>query len=153
MSNFLYDNARALLLKGDIDWENDDIRCWLVRTRISPETDYYNAAASDVYATAISTTTGGVVAGGANGQSLTWSSTPIKVTSDGAADADDVTFTSVGAGLIVRAYVLFKYTGSLATSPLILFVDQATGLTGGLTANGGNIILAWDDGTNKIFRP
>jgi hypothetical protein len=151
MSNFLYDGARARFLKADIDWEADDIRCWLVRTNQGAETNYYTALASHEFATSISSTTAGVVAGGTNGQSLTWSSTPTKVTTLGAADADDVTFTSVGAGLIVRAYVLFKYTGSLATSPLILYVDSATGLP--ITANGGNIILAWDDGDNKIFRP
>jgi hypothetical protein len=153
MSNFLYDKARKRLLEASINWTTDDIRAWLVRTNQGAETNYYTPAADHEFATSISSTTAGIVAGGANGQSLTWSSTPIKVTDDGAADADDVTFASVGAGLIVRAYVLFKYTGSLATSPLILFVDQATGLTSGLTANGGNIILAWDDGTNKIFRP
>ena len=151
MSNFLYDGARARLLKADIDWEADDIRAWLVRTNQMAQTNYYTPDPAHEFAVSISGTTAGVVAGGANGLSLTWVSTPTKVTALGAADADDVTFTSVGAGLIVRAYVLFKYTGSLATSPLILFVDQATGLS--ITANGGNIILAWDDGDNKIFRP
>jgi len=147
MSNYLYDGARKRLLEASINWTTDDIRVWLVRTNQGVETDYYTPATTHEYATSVSSTTAGVVAGGTNGLALTGEAT----TALGAADANDATFTSVGAGLIIRAYVIFKYTGDLATSPLILFVDTATGLP--ITANGGNIILAWDDGDNKIFRP
>jgi hypothetical protein len=153
MSNFLYDNARKLLLEGSINWAVDDIRAWLIRTNYGVETTFYTAATTDVYASTISSISNVVIAGGANGQALAGEYVTSTGTNPpaGSADADDVTFTSVGAGLIVRAYVLFKYTGNLATSPLILYVDSATGLP--ITANGGNIILAWDDGDNKIFRP
>jgi hypothetical protein len=32
MANFIYDNARKMMLDGALDWVNDDIRCWLVNT-------------------------------------------------------------------------------------------------------------------------
>lgn len=64
-------------------------------------------------------------------------------------DADDITFTAV-TGDPSEAIVLYKDTGVEATSSLIAFIDTATGLP--ITPNGGNIQVAWDNGTNKIFR-
>ena len=69
--------------------------------------------------------------------------------SGGAADANDVTFTSV-TGASIEAIVLYKDTGTDSTSPLIAFIDTATGLP--ITPNGGDIIVTWDNGANKIFK-
>jgi hypothetical protein len=56
------------------------------------------------------------------------------------------------SGNAVGAFVIFKLVAAdLAQSPLLLYIDQATGLP--ITPNSGDIILAWDNGTNKIFRP
>ena len=43
-----------------------------------------------------------------------------------------------------------KDTGTSGTSPLIAIFDVATGLP--VTPNGGDISLAFDDGSDKIFR-
>ena len=72
-----------------------------------------------------------------------------KATTGGAADANDVTFTSV-TGASIDAIVLYKDTGTDSTSPLIAFIDTATGLP--ITPNGGDIIVTWDNGANKIFK-
>lgn len=69
-------------------------------------------------------------------------------TSDGAADADDVTFSSV-SGSNVFYIVGFNNTGTDATASLIFYIDTATGLT--LTPNGGDINLTFDSGSIGIF--
>jgi len=60
-----------------------------------------------------------------------------------------MTFTSV-TGASIEAIVLYKDTGTDSTSPLIAFIDTATGLP--ITPNGGDIIVTWDNGPNKIFK-
>ena len=72
-----------------------------------------------------------------------------KATTGGAADAADCTFTSV-TGASIEAIIIYADTGVEATSPLIAFIDTATGLP--ITPNGGDIIVTWDNGTNKIFK-
>lgn len=71
-----------------------------------------------------------------------------KSTTDGVFDADDVTFTSV-TGDPSEALVIYKDTGAAATSPLIAYIDTATGLP--ITPGGGDIQVVWDNGANKIF--
>ena len=46
--------------------------------------------------------------------------------------------------------MIYVDTGTEATSPLIAYIDTATGLP--ITPNGGDIIVTWDNGTNKIFK-
>ena len=46
--------------------------------------------------------------------------------------------------------IIYKDTGTEATSPLIAMIDTATGLP--ITPNGGDIIVTWDNGVNKIFK-
>ena len=135
MANTLYDNARKLFLEGGLDWLSDDFRVVLVDTGV-----YAPNFSSNVYLTAIDSgaariSTSGVLTG--------------KTTDGGAADANPVTFTSV-TGASVEAIVIYKDTGVDATSPLIAYIDTATGLP--ITPNGGDIIVTWDDGVNKIFR-
>jgi hypothetical protein len=73
-----------------------------------------------------------------------------KTITDGVFDAADPTWTAV-SGAAVVAYVLYKDTGVAATSPLIGYFDTAaSGLP--VTPNGGNISIAFDSGTNRIFK-
>ena len=72
-----------------------------------------------------------------------------KSTTGGAADAADITFTAV-SGASIEAIIIYVDSGTEATSPLIAFIDTATGLP--ITPNGGDIIVTWDNGTNKIFK-
>lgn len=67
----------------------------------------------------------------------------------GAADAADVTFTAV-TGVSCEALLIYQHTGTESTSVLIAYIDTATGLP--ITPNGGDIIVQWDNGSNRIFR-
>lgn len=134
MANALYDKARQRFLEGQINWLTDTIKVYLI------DSPTYNAQLttheylSDV---ALSARVAGPV-------TLT-----NKSTAGGAADANDVTFTSV-SGSQLEFILIYKDTGTEATSPLIALIDTANGLP--ITPNGGDIIVTWDNGTNKIFK-
>jgi len=69
---------------------------------------------------------------------------------DACFDAADVTFNSV-TGSQVTALILYKDTGSAATSPLIAYIDSAaSGLP--VTPNGGNITVSWQATSPYIFK-
>lgn len=132
MANALYDKGREGFLDGSIDWDTDDIRCVLVDTG----TYTVNTSTHDFH-----DDLSGIVATSGNFAS--------KTVTAGVADAADVTFTAV-SGSTVEAIVIYKWTGSSATSRLIAYIDTATGLA--LTPNGGDVTITWDSGANKIFK-
>ena len=68
----------------------------------------------------------------------------------GVFDASDVTLTAVAAGSAIRALVLYTEAGTSASSTLMVYLDSASQLP--LTPNGGDIIISWDNGSNKIFK-
>ena len=134
MANTLYDAARQRFLEAQINWLTDTVKCILVDTgAYTPQTSVHQYL-SDI-------PTSARIAG-----PVTLTS---KATTGGAADAADCTFTSV-SGASIEAIILYKDTGTEATSPLIAYIDTATGLP--ITPNGGDIIVVWDSGANKIFR-
>ena len=65
----------------------------------------------------------------------------------GVFDAADFTYPTV-TGDQAEYLAVCKYTGTDATSPLLLLIDTATGLP--VLPNGGNINVAWDNGANKV---
>jgi len=134
MANALFDKARQRFLEGQFNWNTDAIKAVLVDTGAY----VVNLSAHEFLAD---------VSGGA--RIATSGAFAGKATSGGAADANDVTFSSV-VGASVEAIILYKDTGSDATSPLIAYIDTATGLP--ITPNGGDIIVTWDNGANKIFK-
>ena len=134
MANTLYDEARRLFLEAGINWLTDDIKAILVDTGAYSPNFSTHQYLSDIPTSA--RITPGVL--------LT-----SKVTTGGAADAADVTFSTV-SGATIEAIVLYKDTGTESTSNLIAWLDTATGLP--ITPNGGDIIVTWDNGVNKIFR-
>lgn len=71
-----------------------------------------------------------------------------KSVTNGVFDAADATVSAI-TGVTVEAIVIYKDTGSAATSPLIAYIDSGSGLP--FTPNGGDLVLAWDNGANKIF--
>ena len=134
MANTLFDYARQRFLEAQINWLTDTVKCILVDTgAYTPQTSVHQYL-SDI-------PTSARIAG-----PVTLTS---KATTGGAADAADCTFTSV-SGASIEAIILYKDTGTEATSPLIAYIDTATGLP--ITPNGGDIIVTWDNGTNKIFK-
>lgn len=134
MANALYDKGRKKFLDADIDWSADDIKVVLVDAA-----DYTVDLVNHEFLSDIAV--GGRVATSGNLAS--------KTSTSGIADAADVTLTAV-TGDPSEALVVYKDTGSAATSPLIAYIDTATGLP--ITPNGGDISIVWDNGTNKIFK-
>lgn len=133
MANALYTKAKEAFLTGSIDWNTDTIKAVLVSTGYTP------VPATDQFLTAIP------------GGSIIATSPAFTGASDtgGVADANNLTFAAVGGVTVGTYLVIYKDTGSSATSPLIAIIDTATGLP--VTPNGGDITIAWDTGANKIF--
>ena len=135
MANTLYDSARERFLKGELNWMTDTIKVILVDTGSYTPAFGTHANLADI------------------GPAARISSAPVtlvdKTTSGGAADARDATFPSV-SGPSIEAIVIYKEGADEASSPLIAFIDTGTGLP--ITPNGGDIIVTWDNGPNKIFK-
>ena len=132
MANALYGKGREKFLTGDIAWDTANIKVSLVDTGTYTVVIDTHEFYSDL---------SGVVADSGNLAS--------KTVALGVADAADVTFSSV-TGSSAEALVIWKDTGVAATSPLIAYIDTATNLP--VTPNGGDITVAWDSGSNKIFK-
>jgi len=141
MGNSLYGKGREAFLSGDISWDGDNIKCLLVNTS-GGGTTYAVAIDSDQFHSDIPSAA--IVA--------TSSNLTNKTVTLGVADADNVTFPSVPAGAYseIEAIIIYKDTGSSATSPLIAYIDEATGLP--VLPNGGDIVVQWDNGANKIYK-
>ena len=121
MANALYPSFKQLLLGGDIDLANDDIKVVLVDLA-----DYTYSSAHDFLDD---------VAAGA--RVATSSNLASKTITSGTFDSGNPSFTSV-TGDPSEALIVYKDTGIASTSPLIAFYD--TGVTGlPVTPNGGNI--------------
>ena len=135
MANILYSNARQLFLTAKLDWVGDpSYKVMLINTQnYQPKADDDKVLA-DIPANARVTVGMPLVS---------------RAGVAGAADADDVTFAGV-SGSNVGALVIYRDNGSDSASELIAFIDTATGLP--ITPNGGDIIVVWDNGVNKIFR-
>lgn len=134
MANALYDLGRQAFLDGDIDWAANDIKVYLIDVA-----DYTVNLATDQFANIIAGAAKVATSGNLTG----------KTSTNGVADANDITFTSV-TGDPCEALVIWQDTGNQATSRLIAYIDTATGLP--ITPNGNNIDVIWDSGANKIFK-
>ena len=111
MANTLYDAARQRFLEAQINWMTDTVKVILVDTgAYTPQTSIHQYLADIPVSARI-----------AGPVTLT-----AKATTGGAADAADVTFTS-GSGTSIEAIIIYIDTGTEATSPLIAYVDTATG--------------------------
>lgn len=136
MANALYDTGRNAFLTGGINWTSDTIAAVLVKVT----SGYTVNLTTDQFLSAI--VSGNRIA--------TFSPLVGKSAAAGVADATDVTFPTVASGPAAGAVVLYKNTGTDTTSPLIAYIDTATGLP--VTPNGGDVTVAFDNGSNKIFK-
>jgi hypothetical protein len=144
MANSLYTLAKEGFLAGEIDMNTATIKSALVRGYTPNLTSH--KFVSDVT--------------GAGGTLVATSSamTGISVTA-GVFDATDVTFSTVAAGAAIPYILLFQSSavgggGDVASSAqrVIALFDTTTGVTFPVTPNGGDIIIQWDSGANKIFK-
>lgn len=134
MANAMYDKGRQKFLEGGIAWLTDNIKAVLVDAGAYTRDLALHDFLDDIPA-------GARIATSAN--------LGTKTSTDGVADAADVTFTAV-SGVQSEYVILYKDTGVEATSALICCIDTATGLP--VTPGGGDIVVTWDNGTNRIFK-
>lgn len=135
MTKYLYDKAREKYLNGDLDWANDDIKAVLVDTALYTVNASTHEFLADIAAGARIATSPNLTG---------------KTSTAGVANAASPTTFSAVTGAQSEALALYKDTGSAATSPLILYTDEATGLP--VLPNGGDISITWNTGAEKIFK-
>ena len=135
MATTMYGLARAgfLTSASGFDWTSAAIQLAFVTSSYSPNytTDQYLGVA---------VSSGYIIA-----QSGTFSSLSQSL---GTANAANETVSSV-TGAQFAYVIIYSYITNNNSSPLIMNIDTATGLP--CTPNGGNIVVQWDTGTNKIF--
>lgn len=132
MASSLYTNFLDLLLKGDIDLLSDTIKAVLV------DTGSYTFSAAHSYLSSV-----------ASGARISTATLSGKGVSGGVFDAADTLFTGV-TGSSIEAIVLYKDTGSDASSPLIAYLDGYTGLP--YTPSGADLTITWPNTAGKILK-
>jgi len=127
VANAIYGLARQAWANGQINWGSDAIHIDLVDTN-----DFTNSITTFQYRSSIPV--GARVA--------TFGPLTGKTSALGVLDANDVTFPTV-TGDQSEGLIIWKNTGSDATSPLLIFLDVATsGLP--VTPNGGDISVIFN---------
>lgn len=128
MASALYPKYKesALSQNPSVDMDTDTIKVALVNTT----TDYTYSSAHQ-YLSSVTTYSG-----------TTDQTLGTKTVTNGTFDAANATFSSVAidGSKDVEALVIYKDTGSAATSPLIAYIDGFTAVT----PNGGDITVTWD---------
>lgn len=140
MANALYDKGRNSFLAddgiggGQTDWLADDIRVIL-----GDAADYTVDLVNHDFLNDVPAAARVAVSGAFSG----------KTAVAGVADANNVTLTAV-TGDVSEFLIIYKHTGVESTSRLLAYIDSATNLP--VTPNGGDIVIQWDNGANKIFK-
>lgn len=131
MASFLYNSAKLRILQGDLDFENDEFKVALVTAAYAADQDahqFFTDLSAEVNGS-------GYTAGGKVLQNAA-------LTRDDANDlvvfaTDNLSWTV--AAFIARAAVIYKNTGSPATSPLLAYIDFEEDLE----AAGEDFLLQW----------
>jgi hypothetical protein len=120
MANLMYNAGKMNSLNGTIDYDTNTIKCALVTSAYTPDRDahdYFNDITNEIVSA-------GYTAGGAT---LTVTVTQDNTNDRGVFDANDVTWVGITAA--PRGAVIYKSTGTAATSPLIAYIDFVTDQT------------------------
>jgi hypothetical protein len=126
-----------------VDWDTDTIKCALATSSYTPDQDthdFFNDITNEL------TTENGYTAGGVT---LTCSAPSYDTaTNEMRLDATDAEWTATGSGITARYAIVYKSTGSAATSPLLGYVDFGANNT---AAAGAKFVIVWDStGVLKI---
>lgn len=129
----LYGKGKEKILSAQVDLLTHTIKAYLVDgADYTPDTDV-DEFLDDIPGAAIVSTSPAI-----DNKSVTL----------GVFDGDPSVFPAV-SGDQFEYIVIAKDTGSAATSPLLAFIDIATGMP--YTPIGSQIIVTWDNGPYKIF--
>jgi len=131
--NSLFAWGRQGFLEGSVSWLTDDIRVCLVNTSTYLVNLATHRTLDDVPIAAVLGTSSAMSG---------------KTSTDGVADADDVSFSTTTAQL-VSAAILYKYSATRSNARLIGYIDEAVNLP---SQGGGPFLISWDNGANRIFR-
>lgn len=134
MANALYTLTRAKFLQATVDMTGT-----IKLSLIDHGTDTPNTSTDDFYDDIEAGLVGSASGAFAN-----------KTYTDGVFDADDVTVSTVSGATVESVNIWQDTAGASSADPLIAYIDTATGLP--VTPNGGDITVAWDSGSNKIFK-
>lgn len=130
MANRWFPKGKGHFAAGDIDWDSDTIKLYVVTAGYTP--DFTNDEfLDDVGANVV-----------AFSSALTGKSSV-----NGILNADSPVLAGVSGSTITQVIVA-KSTGTDSTSTLLLYWDTGTGLP--LTPNGGDITASFDTGANKV---
>lgn len=129
MANLMFNEGKKSVIAGatgEIDFIVDTIKAMTVYTGYAPDADhqFINEGAE---AARVTGTTDQTLASKVIGKDTTGDFAYL--------DADDVVFTAVPAGAAIEGIVIYKDTGSSATSKMICYLDIS------VTPNGGNITI------------
>lgn len=150
MADFVYTESLADLMSGDIDLDTDDIRCRLVMTNTTADTD------EDAATWGAFTTDDEMDGASYAAVALTTEAVTADTTNDrGKFDADDVTFSSLGVGTRnVLAVVVVKFVDGGDADIPIFYIDSGFSPPSGVAANGGDFKVTWHaDGIAYSFNP
>lgn len=134
MASALYDHGRENFLAGNLDWDANDIKVVLVDEADDVPDLANDEDLADRLAASRVATSGNLAS---------------KTVTAGVADADDVTLSTV-SGDEFESFDIYYDSGVEATSLMIANIDDATGLP--FTPSGGDIIITWDNGANRIYK-
>lgn len=114
MANVIYNSFKRDIMNGGIDLDTDTIKVALVTSTYTPNIDTH-----EDFADITNEVTGtGYTAGGAT---LSVTVSVDNTDDEGVFDATDVTWSS--STITARGAVIYKDTGTPATSPLICYID------------------------------
>lgn len=133
LMNQLYDLARERFATAQLDWTAGTIKAVLI------DTSQYTLNLAHQF---LSDVPGGArvaVSPNLTGRTMVL----------GACDAGDLTFPNVAAGPTCSALILYVHTGNEATSLLIAYLD---GVGFPISPGGGNVVIQWHNGIDRIFR-
>ena len=131
MADVIYNAFKKNITNGTIDLDTDTIKVMLVTSSYTPDQDAHEFI--DDVTNEVSG--GGYTAGGdeLTGKTVTQDNTD----NEGVFDADDLTWGS--STITARAGVLYKDTGTPATSPLVCYID----LLEDKVSSSGDFTIQW----------
>lgn len=131
MASVIYNSFKQDLLQGNIDLDNDTIKCALVTSSYTPDQDshdFFDDVTNEIG------DTGSYSSGGAT---LSVTTSQDNTDNEGVFDATDVSFTN--ATITARGAVIYKDTGTPGTSPLICYID----FTSDQSSSNGTFTITW----------
>jgi len=141
MANALFDPGREGFLAGEIDWDTAVIKAALVRA--------YTFSAAHKFVSDVT---------GASGVlHVTSSAFASKTVTNGVADAADLAYLAVASNASNHSLLVFQSSAvgggsdvAATAQRLIAWIDTGTNFP--IVPNGGDVNIAWDNGSNKIFK-